>query len=170
MDPLIPFVRALQHRAVRFVIIGVAGANYFSISGSTQFATQDRDLFLPPDTDTLLHVWQACDEAGLSLSVGLEPLDGPRDRELAGRVIERRVTTRASNGTDLDVDLTFIMEGFDFETVWRERRTFTVDGTEIPVARLLHIVASKQATGRDKDRLFLATHKQALADLLKSGE
>jgi hypothetical protein len=34
----------------------------------------------------------------------------------------------------------------------------------------VHIVTSKQAAGRDKDRLFLATHKQALADVLKRPE
>ena len=54
-----------------------------------------------------------------------------------------------------------------FETVWNERRTFIVDAVEIPVARLLHIVTSKQSVGRLKDRLFLATHREALEDLLR---
>ena len=34
-------------------------------------------------------------------------------------------------------------------------------------ARLLHIVESNQAAGRPKDQLFLATHKDALEQLLK---
>ena len=59
------------------------------------------------------------------------------------------------------------MKGYDFETVWRERRTFVVEGVDIPVARLLHIVMSKHAAGRDKDRLFLATHREALEQLLR---
>jgi hypothetical protein len=37
----------------------------------------------------------------------------------------------------------------------------------VPVARLLHIVTSKHAAGRDKDRLFLATHREALEQLLR---
>jgi len=41
---------------------------------------------------------------------------------------------------------------------------------EIPVARLLHIVTSKHAAGRDKDRLFLATHRDALEQLLRKQE
>jgi hypothetical protein len=151
-------------------MIGVAGANYFAISGSTHFATQDRDLFLPLDPDNLLHAWHACEAVNLELRSGAEPLDAPRDRLLAERIIERRATVRASNDRDLDVDLTLEMAGFEFATVWRERRTFNVEGAEIPVARLLHIVTSKQAAGRDKDRLFLATHKQALADLLRRPE
>jgi hypothetical protein len=58
------------------------------------------------------------------------------------------------------------MAGFDFETVWNERRLFIVDAVEIPVARLAHIVESKAAAGREKDRLFLATHADALRQLL----
>jgi hypothetical protein len=58
------------------------------------------------------------------------------------------------------------MAGFDFESVWRERRIFTVDGVEIPTARLLHIVQSKAQAGRPKDRLFLETHKENLRQLL----
>jgi hypothetical protein len=42
-----------------------------------------------------------------------------------------------------------------------------IEGVTIPVARLLHIVTSKHAAGRDKDRLFLATHRDALEQLLK---
>ena len=47
---------------------------------------------------------------------------------------------------------------------------FVVDDVEIPVARLLHIVQSKHSVGRDKDRLFLATHREALEELLRRQE
>jgi hypothetical protein len=47
------------------------------------------------------------------------------------------------------------------------RRMFVVDEVEIPAARLLHIVTSKHVAGPDKDRLFLATHRDALEQLLK---
>jgi hypothetical protein len=40
----------------------------------------------------------------------------------------------------------------------------------VPTARLLHIVQSKEAAGRDKDRLFLATRRDALEQLLKKTE
>jgi hypothetical protein len=45
-----------------------------------------------------------------------------------------------------------------------------VDAVEIPVARLPHIVTSKHAAGRAKDLLFLATHREALEQLLKREE
>ena len=62
------------------------------------------------------------------------------------------------------------MAGFDFERVWAERRAFLIEGAEVPTARLRHIVESKHAAGRDKDKLFLATHKEALEQLLKKPE
>ena len=49
-------------------------------------------------------------------------------------------------------------------------RHFVVDEVEIPIARLLHIITPKHAAGRDKDRLFLATHRDALEQLLKRDE
>jgi len=66
------------------------------------------------------------------------------------------------------VDLTLVMTGFKFEEVWEQRTTFLLEGVEVPVARLAHIVASKAAAGREKDRLFLAAHAEALRELMRS--
>lgn len=150
-------------------MIGVAGANLYAPDGSAVWVTEDADFFLPPDPDNLVRAWEACEEVGLHLWSRDEPLDSPRDRWLAERVIKRRALTRVT-GTGLKVDLTLVMAGFDFDAVWNERRRFVVDDVEIPVARLLHIVTSKHAAGRDKDRLFLATHRDALEQLLKREE
>lgn len=165
-DPLLPLTQALDNRGVRFVLIGVAGANYYVLPGSPLFVTTDHDLFLPLDPDNLVRAWAACDDAALSLWVGDEPLDMPRDRWLAERVIERKALTHA-RGREVLVDLTLVMKGFDFETVWSERREFQVEGRPLPVARLLHIVTSKREAGRNKDKLFLATHREELEQLFK---
>jgi hypothetical protein len=166
VDVLVPLVRELHERSVRFVLIGVGGANYYAHAGSAVFTTKDRDLLLPLEPDNLVECWQACEATGLELWSGREPLDRPRDRWLAERVVERRALTSASS-PDLLVDLTLVMKGYDFDPVWNERRTFKVEGVDIPVARLLHIVTSTHAAGRDKDRLFLATHRDALEQLLR---
>jgi hypothetical protein len=150
-------------------MIGVAGANYYAPDGSAVWVTDDSDFLLPLDPDNLVRAWTVCEEVGLDLWSRDEPLDSPRDQWLAERVIDRRALTRAS-GHGLKVDLTLVMAGFEFETVWNERRHFVVDEVEIPIARLLHIVTSKHAAGRDKDILFLATHRDALEQLLKREE
>ncbi len=165
--PLVPLARTLEARAVRYVMIGVSGANLYGPLGQAVFTTDDFDLFLPPDPDNLMNAWAACDEAGLELWLGGEPLDRPRDRWLAERLAARLALTRVTGPDDLLVDLTLVMKGYDFETVWTERRDFVIEETVIPVARLLHIITSKHAAGRDKDILFLATHRDALEQLLK---
>jgi hypothetical protein len=170
MDLLAPLARALNDQHVRYVVIGVAGANYWAHTAGVVFTTQDRDIFLPPDGDNLVAAWSACETAGCDLWLLDEPLDRPRDRWLADRIIERRMLTRAMTAAKLQIDLTLVMKGFDFDQVWRDRRVFVVDGVEIPVARLRHIVESKHAAGRDKDKLFLATHRDALEQLLKKPE
>ena len=165
--PLAPLARSLAAWDVRYVLIGVSGANLYGPAGQAIFSTDDFDLFLPTDPENLVKAWTACEEAGLDLWLTNEPLDRPRDLWLAQRIVERLALTRASGPHDLLIDLTLVMKGFEFETVWNERRVFVIEATEVPTARLLHIVTSKQAAGRPKDQLFLATHKDALEQLLK---
>ena len=163
-------VAALNRRGVRFVLIGVWGANFHAQDASALFTTLDYDLFLPPSPDNLLDAWQACDEIGLSLEAGGEPLDTPRDRTLATAVSHRRASVRATGSDEFTVDLSLVMTAFEFEAVWDERRVFLVEGEELPVARLSHIIRSKAAANRPKDRLFLATHADALRQMLDGDE
>jgi len=168
VGPFATLLAELDARRVRFLVIGVWGVNCYAKDAGAIFRTLDRDLFLPCDAANLLRAWEACDAAGLEMTCAGEPLDEPRDAWLAGRIVERKALTRATLGTDLVVDLTLVMAGFDFETVWPERRAFVSEGAPLPVARLSHILESKAAAGRDKDRLFLATHAEALRDLLSA--
>lgn len=165
--PLTPLASRLSAGLVRYLLIGVSGANLYGLTGQAVFATKDLDLYLPSDSENLMRAWLACEGAGLELWLDEEPLARPRDRWLADRVVEQRAMTSATGPGDLMIDLTLVMAGFDFERVWAERREFLIDGVPIPTARLMHIVESKQAAGRPKDQLFLATHKDALEQLLK---
>ena len=167
MEAFPALVAALDAERARFVLIGVWAANLHARSAAAVFTTQDYDLFLPADVDNALRVWRTCESMGLDLLSGDEPLDKPRDRLLAERVVQTRALVRATDGQGLDVDLTLVMEGFEFEEVWAERRIYLLEGVEVPAARLSHVVRSKAAAGRPKDLLFLATHEEALRDLLK---
>ncbi|NNL85399.1 MAG: hypothetical protein HKP27_07085, partial [Myxococcales bacterium] len=142
MDPFANLCQDLHDAGVRFVTIGVWGANYYAHSGATLFTTQDRDLFMPPEPTNLLAAWRTCEACGLDLVTDSGPLDVPRDSTLARAVVDRRASTRATDGQAFDVDLTLVMSGFDFDSVWSRRRTFVVDDVEIPVASLSDIVAS----------------------------
>lgn len=166
MDRFTSLAGALSARRVRYLVIGVWGANYYAPSGSAMFTTLDRDLFLPADSGNLLAAWRVCRNNGFDLFARTEPLDEPQNSELARSVVERRALTRASDGMGTDVDLSLVMSGFDFEAIWPARRIFDVEEIAIPVARLSHIVESKARAGREKDRLFLATHREVLDQIL----
>lgn len=170
MSSFAPLARALSDHGVRYLLIGVSGVNLHAHRAGVVFTTQDRDVFLPRDGANLLRAWQACEACGLDLTSSGEPLDRPRDRALAERVVQLAAATNATDGRGLQVDLTLVMTGFDFDEAWRERVVFELAGVEVPVARLEHIVTSKAKAGRDKDRLFLATHEAALRELLAPEE
>src|SRR5207248_9532530 len=51
VDPFAPLARTLNEQRVRYVVIGVWGANYWAHAPSAVFTTGDQDLFLPLDAD-----------------------------------------------------------------------------------------------------------------------
>lgn len=157
-------IAGLSAAGVRFVVMGVWGANYYA-AGSL-FVTQDQDLFLPTDPANLLRAWAACEQMGLELVTGGEELDRPRDARLADAVVRTRALTTATDRDLLQVDLSLVMAGCEFEAVWRGHREFLDEGVITPVASLADIVASKRIADRPKDRLFLATHAAELRRLL----
>ena len=156
--------RSLLAANVRFVVSGVFGVNYYATG--TLFATEDQDLFLPRDAANLLLAWQCCDVLGIELTANDEPLDRPRDLQLAIAVVDQAALTTATDGDLVVVDFSLVMGAFDFEFVWARRRMFTSEGLALPVADLGDIVAAKRAADRPKDRLFLATHAAELRRLL----
>lgn len=167
MDPFARVATALRSANVRFVVIGVWGANYYA-RGSL-FVTQDQDLFVPLDAQNLLRAWQACESIGLDLVSNDEPLDQPRDLVLAESVVRWKALTTATDGGVLCVDLTMIMGNFDFDEVAARQRVFQSDGVEVPVASLTDIIAAKAAANRPKDRLFLTSHAEELRRLMGPG-
>lgn len=156
---------AFAEARVSFLVMGVQGVNHYARAAGMLFTTQDYDVFLPPSAANELRAWRACRALGFDLWCGPEPLGAPLDLFLARRIVEARALVRAE-GEGLQIDLSLVMAGFTFASVWRRRRVFKVEGVRIPVARLSDIVASKAAAGRPKDRLFLATHEEALRDLV----
>lgn len=165
MSELHQLFRKLLEAEVRFVLIGVGGANYYARGGGQLFATQDRDLFLPPNPENLLACCQVFRQQEWELWCNREPLGEPVDLWLADKVVTHQAAVKADKAGE-EIDLTLVMKGFSFEEVWAERRLFESEGVEIPVARLEHIVRSKREVGRPKDHLFFTTHADLLKELL----
>ena len=75
VDPFTALAGALSAAGVRYIVIGVWGANYYAPSGTAMFLTLDRDLFASG-------CWRRGgrrDDRATDLSAGTELLDVPRD-------------------------------------------------------------------------------------------
>jgi len=123
------------------VVIGVAGVNHYGLTAGGRCAVPKAS----------------------SYGVATNP-SASRSTMCSRQVVSRYALVRAV-GQGMFVDLTLVMADSAFAEIWSRRRVFKVKGVDVPVASLKDIVASKAAVGRPKDRLFLATHEDALRQL-----
>lgn len=145
--PLTQLARALARQSVRYVLIGVSGANLYGPTGQAVFTTEDFDLFLPPDADNLLQSWAACEAERFDLWIHDEPLDRPRDRWLAERIVQRRAATRVTVATRIVCSLPPIA------THWSSySRRPRVNATSARVAADAAVRGTRRARAASRDR------------------
>jgi len=121
-----------RHR-VKYLFIGKSGAILLGYSDTTQ----DADLFVEKSAANCERVVQALNDLGFQLT----------DQQ-AHEVRQGKDFVQLKNGP-FDLDLVFAPDGIEhFEDAWR--RHVEVEG--FPVCNIDDIVASKQATHRQKDR------------------
>ena len=121
-----------RHR-VRFLFIGKSGAILLGFPDTTQ----DADLFLAK-----------APENGLASVAALRDLGFDVTPELESQIVRGKDFVQLKNGP-FDLDLIFAPDGIEhFEDAWS--RHVEVQG--FPVCSIDDIIASKQATGRAKDK------------------
>ena len=121
-----------RHR-IRYLFIGKSGAILLGFSDTTQ----DADLFLEKSPVNCRSVAPALRELGFAVT------------DLQAAEIERgKDFVQLKNGP-FDLDLVFAPDGIErFEDAWK--RHIEVEG--FPVCHMDDIIASKEATNRQKDR------------------
>ena len=118
---------------VRYLFIGKSGAILLGFPDTTQ----DADLFVEKSPENGRAIVAALQELGFALDV-----------EQAGQVAGGKDFVQLKNGP-FDLDLVFAPDGIErFDDAWRRR----IDVEGFPVCHLDDIIASKEATGRAKDR------------------
>jgi len=124
---------AFARHAVRYLFIGKSGAILLGFPDTTQ----DADLFVEKSPENGRAIVAALQELGFALDV-----------EQAGQVAGGKDFVQLKNGP-FDLDLVFAPDGIErFDDAWRRR----IDVEGFPVCHLDDIIASKEATGRAKDR------------------
>jgi hypothetical protein len=120
-------------RSVRYLFIGKSGAILLGFPDTTQ----DADLFLEKTPENSTRVVDALRDLGFGLT----------DQE-AEEIRRGKDFVQLKNGP-FDLDLVFAPDGIEtFAEAWARR----VEVEGFPVCSLDHIIASKRATNRVKDR------------------
>lgn len=145
-------VAGLHGERVRFLLVRM-GAGSLAAPDGTVLRARYHELFLPPEPENALRAWRACEAAGLELWAGGEPLGAPLDLWLAEHVVAGRVRVRATDRKGLLVDLSLLVEGFEFDDLWPDRRSCTIDGVDVPVAEAR--ASSSEPAGPSALRLLL---------------
>jgi hypothetical protein len=118
---------------VRYLFIGKSGAVLLGFPDTTQ----DADVFVEKTTDNGLALVDGLLELGFELT----------DSERA-EVVRGKDFVQLKNGP-FDLDLIFAPDGIErFDEAWERR----VEVEGFPICHLDDIIASKEATGRVKDR------------------
>ncbi len=124
---------AFARHDVRYLFLGKSGAILLGFPDTTQ----DADIFVWRDVDNGRHAVEALKELGFDLT-----------SDQASDIERGKDFVQLKNGP-FDLDLIFAPDGIErFEEAWQ--RHVTVEG--FPVCHIDDIVASKEATGRAKDR------------------
>jgi hypothetical protein len=124
---------AFARHAVRYLFLGKSGAILLGFPDTTQ----DADLFLDKSTDN-----------GRAVAAALRDLGFALNEEQTAEIERCKDFVQLKNGP-FDVDLIFAPDGLErFDDAWR--RHIDVEG--FPVCHIDDIIASKEASGRQKDR------------------
>ena len=146
----------LDKHDVRYVLIGGMAAILYG----APHITTDIDIVPQEGVGNLERLSAALGDLNARVRTGNEDSGAPfaHDGASLGRV---RIWNLV---TDLgDLDITFTPSGTrGYDDLVRERRPITVREIAVPVASLADVIRSKEAAGRDKDRLVLPVLRQLL--------
>jgi hypothetical protein len=149
---------ALERHGVRYVLIGGLAA----ILHGAPHLTTDADIVPEVGRDNLARLSAALKELNARIRVAGEPEGIPFDHsgESLSRVQIWKLVTDRGN-----LDITFVPSGTrGYDDLVRDAGSMDVRGIEVPVASLADVIRSKEAAGRDKDRLVLPVLRRILEE------
>jgi len=171
--PASPFLEALAALArvgSEFVVVGVAGINFYARDASGVVLTADLDLLLPPRVDALRTALAALSRTGFEFEAGGEPFIDVEDDAVLRRMIERGANVTAVTAQGVRIDLMPSLKGYRFDDLAGDAERFRVGDVEIRVGRLEKLLRSKELSDRPKDREFLRLFAARLRDEVEGSD
>ena len=157
-DPWATLFDRFNKSGLDYVVIGMSGINYYSRSAMETFGTQDYDLFLRPAVANAAMAFQIFAHLGYEMVA-----DGKEVSEKdIKRILREKRTVLAVNPEGVTFELLFSISGFAFDQMAADASIFKTGEVLIRVAKLTKLLASKEAAGRPKDKLFLKRYQLIL--------
>lgn len=156
-------LRTLEAHEVRYVLVGGLAATLYG----SPHVTTDIDITPDREPDNLIALAAALEELQARIRSEGVPEGLAFDRSAAGlaRVEILNLTTRYG-----DLDITFVPAGTKgYDDLRRRAVEIEIRDVRVPVAALADVIRSKEAAGREKDRLTLPTLRRLLERLEEEG-
>lgn len=164
-------LQTLAREGIDFLVVGVGGINFYAPTPADAVVTQDLDVFLRPNVDTLGRALRALAREGFSFWSAGEPFVDLDDEPILANVL--RMTSNLVAERDPDeptggrIDLMVEMASFPFDVLHADAAAFRLGDVTILVAPLEKLLEAKEIAGRQKDIDFLRMHAARFRDYAK---
>ncbi len=149
-------LQVLARYGVRYVLIG----GFAGVIHGSPYLTTDVDVVPDPAVDNLRRLSAALDELRAKVWTDAEPAGLAFDHDAASLAAARTWNLVTDHGR---LDITFEPSGTaGYADVSRDAVHLTILGAEVDVASLADVIRSKEAAGREKDRLVLPVLRRIL--------
>src|SRR3954454_13476196 len=154
-------VESLDEHGVAYVLIGGLAATLYG----SPYITSDVDI-VPQESSPNLQRLSAALHA-IHARIRIADEEGVPFRHDAATLSQVRIWNLT---TDLgDLDITFVPSGTrGYDDLVREVNRIRLGNVEVPVASLADVIRSKEAAGRDRDRLVLPVLRRILEETTPS--
>jgi hypothetical protein len=151
-------LRVLSDHGVRAVLIG----GFAAVIYGSPYLTTDVDVVPATDPGNLQRLSAALKELHACVWTATEPAGAPFDHAPESLAAVRVWNFVTDHGR---LDISFTPSGTEgFEDLSRDAVHLTIQGVPVDVASLDDIIRSKEAAGREKDRLVLPVLRRIAAE------
>ena len=159
-DPYQTLIDHFNRRGVAYVVVGMAGINYYAKNATEMFSTLDYDMFLQPTLTNVGKAIRCLEDLGFNLGTR----EGTFQRDDLKQVVRHRLTLVATTQEGIMVELLLKVSGYPFSELAKDAATFTVGKVPVRVGRLTKLLRSKRLANRPKDRQFLRRYELLLRE------
>jgi hypothetical protein len=159
-DPYRAVIQQFNRYGMRYVVVGMAGINYYARNPAETFTTLDYDILLEPTLKNVEQALRILKRLGFTAGTAA----GPWREDAVKDMVRDRKTVVATTPDGIMVELLLEVSGYPFSELAKDAVTFMGRGVPVRVGRLTKLLRSKKLAGRAKDRQFLKRYQALLEE------